>query len=338
MRKPAMKFAKYPLLLIGLLLLGAVSTQIIRAASGSDAVRHAIGAAPELAPNQQGCSGQPQIQYAFANPPTINSGQVTTLSWGLVGNANAAFLQAPNGHRTGIGTPGSQQVNPTQTSTWFIVGVCGSTETQVPITVTVNNAPGCSGSPQMNGFSANPSTIQNGQTSTLSWGPVNNAQSVQLSAQNQGSSGVPAPGSAPVHPNTTTTYFLTAWCQNNSVQSQVTVNVNNPPAPTPTPQPIYPGNNEVQSIQVQTSDQQNWTLHVGYYWNGSQPPGRMNAAGTNSNPNQATNTGASNLTPGQNLTTTINVVSVGRGVPTQFWACMVGTGNVELACKTVNYP
>lgn len=332
-----MKFAKSLLLVVGLLLLGVISTQMIKAASGSDAVRQVLGTAPQIAPNQQGCSGQPQIQYAYANPPVINPGQTTTLFWGLVGNANAAFLQAPNGNRTGIGTPGSQQVNPTQTSTWFIVGVCGSVQTQVPITVTVNNAPACSGVPQMNGFSANPSTIQAGQTSTLSWGPVNNATSVQLSAQNQGSSGVPAPGSAPVHPNQTTTYFLTAWCQSNSVQAQVTVNVSNPP-PTPTPIPIYPGNNEVQSIQVQTADQQNWTLTIGYFWNGSEPPGRMNAAGVNSNPKQATNTGASNLTAGQNLNTIINLVSVDRGVPTQFWACIVGKSNVELACKTVNYP
>ncbi|HZQ08973.1 MAG TPA: hypothetical protein VFD70_20515 [Anaerolineae bacterium] len=294
-------------------------------------------AAPPVAPNAQGCSGTPTIQYAYANPPSIYAGQTSTIYWGLVGNANAAYFQFPNGNREGIGTPGSKQVNPTETKTYLVIGVCGSNTAQIPVTVNVNNSPGCNGTPQITSFSANPTNIQAGQQSTLSWGPVNNAQYVQLNAQNQGASGVPAPGSIQVRPGSTTTYYLTAWCQNNSVQAQATVNVSNPPPPTPPP-PVCPGNNVVNSIQVQTSDNNTFNLTINYYWNGEEPPGRMNAAGTNNNPLQATNTGASNLTSCKTQNTRIQVVGVGRGVPTQFWACIVGKSNVELACKTVNYP
>jgi hypothetical protein len=172
-----------------------------------------------------GCSGNPVIQYAYANPGVINVGQVATLYWGLVGNANAAYLQYPNGNREGIGTPGSKQVNPTQTSTYQIIGVCGANQVATPITVTVNNQPGCNGAPVISSFTASPTTVSRGQFSLLNWGLVSNASYVQLSSQNQGGSGVPTPGQISVAPAQTTTYYLTAWCQSNSVQQQVTVTV-----------------------------------------------------------------------------------------------------------------
>ena len=98
-----MKHIAYIILLAGLLLLGASASSI---ASAAPVIDQAQSVSPQAVPNAQGCSGTPSIQYAYANPPTISAGQVTTLFWGLVGNANAAFLQHPNGHREGIGTPG----------------------------------------------------------------------------------------------------------------------------------------------------------------------------------------------------------------------------------------
>lgn len=225
-----MKYVNLTFLVVGVLLLGLASSQVAAAAP----VIESAHSTTLYAPNTQGCNGQASIQYAYANPPVISAGQTTTLYWGEVLNASRADLQSPNGHREGIGTPGSRQVNPTQTSTWYVVGTCGGNQQQWPITVTVNNAPGCNGAPRLNGFNANPPNIQRGQSTTLSWGPVLNAQSVQLSSASQGGSGVPAPGSVQVHPNQTTTYYLTAWCQGNSVQAQVTVNVSGAPPPSAT--------------------------------------------------------------------------------------------------------
>ncbi|HZQ06954.1 MAG TPA: hypothetical protein VFD70_10275, partial [Anaerolineae bacterium] len=279
-----------------------------------------------------GCQGTPVFNGFYASPQTISAGQGSTLNWGLVQNANAVYLQLPN-QTIGVSTPGQRGINPGSTTTYTLVAYCGNNQASIQTTVTVNGA--CSGNPNFNGFSANPTTIQKGQTATLNWGIVTNATSVVLQTPD-GNSGVATPGQLKVKPNTTTTYTLIAYCYNRSVQTSVTVNVQGPPKPTPTPTP-FPGNNSINSITTQKQGK-NWTLKVQYYWNGTEPPGRLNAAGTNNNNKQATNTGAADAIAGQTRTATIKVVNVGRGDPTQFWACLVGRGNVELACKTVPAP
>lgn len=324
-----MKFTMHVLLLGGLLLFGLASSPSVHAAPVSRAASRSLPAAPALAPTQQGCSGQPQIQYAYANPPSISAGQVTTLYWGLVGNANSAFLQAPNGQRTGIGTPGSQQVNPTQTSTWYIVGVCGSVETQVPITVTVNNSPGCNGAPQLNGFSANPSTIASGQSSTLSWGPVLNAQYVQLSSQSQGGSGVPTPGSVVVTPGQTTTYYLIAWCQSNSVQAQATVNVTNAPPPPPPS-----GNNSITNITKSgLTSSSSLVITVNYYWDGQDPPATMQATAFNSSGGQVGVSNNTRINANTNFYANLNFTPYPGGM-SSVTACMLGGSGTELVCQS----
>ncbi len=320
------------ILLAGLVVCLAASGQSVKATSVGDLTSHQNNlTTPALAPNAQGCNGTPVIQYAVANPPTISPGQVTTLQWGLVGNAQAAFLQFPNGHRQGIGTPGSQQVNPRQTSTYFIVGVCGPNQVQVPITVTVNNPPGCQGAPQLNGFTANPSTIQGGQASTLSWGPVNNAQYVQLSSQGQGGSGVPTPGSITVNPTQTTTYFLTAWCQSNSVQAQVVVTVSNPPPPPPPPQ-----GNRITGITRNggLSNANRLVLTVNYYWDGQDSPATLQATAHNASGGQVGQSNATRIDPNREFFANVNMTPAPRGM-TSVTACIIGRSGSELVCQSV---
>lgn len=326
-----MKHLVYIFLLAGLLLVGAAASQIANAAPVIEKTQNVTAIA---APNAQGCNGAPSIQYAYANPPTISVGQVTTLYWGLVGNANAAFLQWPNGSRTGIGTPGSQQVNPTQTSTYLIIGQCGGNETSLPIVVTVNNAPGCNGAPQLNGFTANPQTIQAGQSTTLSWGPVLNAQSVQLSSQNQGGSGVPAPGSVQVSPAQTTTYYLTAWCQANSVQAQVTVNVTGAPPPTPTPPAPTPGNS-ISGISknggLTNSDQ--LVISVGYFWDGQDAPARLQATAHNSSGGTVGTSNATNINANEQFNANLRFAPYPSGM-SSVTACIIGSSGTELVCQS----
>lgn len=309
--------------------LAVVFVQSVNAAQIEPPTAQAIVApAPFAAPNAQGCSGQPTVQYAYANPPVINAGQVTTLQWGLVGNANAAYLQMPNGHRQGIGTPGTQQVNPTQTSTYLIIGACGGTETQVPITVTVNNTPGCNGQPQLNGFTANPATIQNGQASTLSWGPVNNAQYVQLSSQNSGASGVPAPGSIQVNPNQTTTYYLTAWCQSNTAQAQVTVNVSNPPTPPPS------NNNRITGISKNggLSNNKQLIVTVNYFWNGQDAPATVQVTAFN-NGQRINQSNATRIDPNRDFYANVSIKPYPNGM-NSVTACIIGHSGTELVCQS----
>jgi hypothetical protein len=332
MRTNAMKHILRFLLLTAFVSLAAASSQTVSAAPVTDATPRApVVAAPALAPNAQGCSGTPTIQFGYANPAVINAGQVTTLYWGLVGNANAAFLQHPNGHREGIGTPGSKQVNPTQTSTYLVVGVCGGNEATLPITVTVNNSPGCNGQPQMNGFTANPANIRAGQSATLSWGPVLNAQYVQLSSQNQGGSGVPAPGSVQVSPNQTTTYYLTAWCQGNSAQLQVTVNVSNPPPPTPPP-----GENRITGITKNGSLTNNKQLVVtaNYFWSGQDAPANAQATAYNAGGQVVGRSNATRIDANREFYANLRFAPYPPGM-TRVTACIIGSSGTELVCQTV---
>lgn len=105
------------------------------------------------------------------------------------------------------------------------------TRTPTPVTPAPPPPPaGCSGSPNITSFSASPASIQRGQSSTLSWGAVTNADNVSVEPS---IGGVPAPGSASVSPVNTTTYTLTARCGNNSVTRQTTIQVSAPPPQPP---------------------------------------------------------------------------------------------------------
>lgn len=72
----AMKNIIRLLVLTAILTLGAASTQVVSAAQ-PETVTPEKGAValPFAAPNAAGCSGQPTVQYAYANPPTINRGK-----------------------------------------------------------------------------------------------------------------------------------------------------------------------------------------------------------------------------------------------------------------------
>lgn len=328
------KFSLIFLFALLFLSIGVAVTSVHAAPSQDAQPRAHVQAAPPAAPNAQGCSGTPTLQFAYANPSTIVPGQVSTLTWGLVGNAQAAFLQFPNGNRQGIGTPGSQQVNPTQTTIYYIVGVCGSVQTQWPIQVNVTNSPGCSGTPQMNGFTANPSTINAGQSTTLAWGAVLNAQSVQLSSQNQGGSGVPAPGSIVVSPQQTTTYYLTAWCQSNTNQLQVTVTVNNAPPPTPPP-PANRINSITQNGGLTNSNQ--YVVTANYFWNGEDAPASMQATAHNDAGSQVGVSNRTNIASSQtmdaNLLFNPNPQPNGMSSVT---VCMYGSSGTELVCQSAS--
>ena len=91
------------------------------------------------------------------------------------------------------------------------------------VTVTVNggNNGGNTDKPTIANFNANPTVINNGQCSTLSW-QVTNAQTVTITSLNN----VALTGSSSVCPTQTTTYTLTATNANGSVTANVTVTVN----------------------------------------------------------------------------------------------------------------
>jgi hypothetical protein len=86
----------------------------------------------------------------------------------------------------------------------------------------------CVGTPTISYLSVSPSTIQPGQTATLSWGMVYGAEVAVLRTPSQ-ATGVATPGQMTVYPDQTTTYTLQAACGRNRAQTQVTLYVEVPP-------------------------------------------------------------------------------------------------------------
>jgi peptidoglycan-associated lipoprotein len=78
---------------------------------------------------------------------------------------------------------------------------------------------------------ASPSSINSGESSTLSW---NSTDATQLSID-PGVGAVPAQGTAKVTPSDTTTYTITASGPGGSTSATATVSVNPPPPPPPAP-------------------------------------------------------------------------------------------------------
>jgi peptidoglycan-associated lipoprotein len=83
-------------------------------------------------------------------------------------------------------------------------------------------------------FSAEPTSIQRGQTSTLRWEVSGSVTSVSI---NQGIGTVQSTGSSRVSPSDSTTYTLTATGPGGTNTSSATVSVAAPPPPPPPPPP-----------------------------------------------------------------------------------------------------
>jgi hypothetical protein len=159
------------------------------------------------------------INSFSASPTQITSGGSSTLSWSTTDCTSVSI--SPN--IGNVSASGSRIVYPTQTTTYTITGYgannSGDTKS---VTVTVNTQiPNC----VINSFTANPTTITSGGSSTLSWNTTG-CTSVNISNLNYN---VPVDGSQVVYPVHTTTYTLTAYGENGSpITLSRTVTVSNP--------------------------------------------------------------------------------------------------------------
>src|SRR6185312_9972308 len=88
--------------------------------------------------------------------------------------------------------------------------------------------------PTVTQFSAEPDTIQRGQSSTLRWEVSGTATSVSI---DNGVGTVQATGNHRVSPSDSTTYTLTATGPGGTRTATATVNVSAPPPPPPPPAP-----------------------------------------------------------------------------------------------------
>ena len=107
-------------------------------------------------------------------------------------------------------------------------------------------APTPPAAPTVASFSAEPTTIQPGQSSTLRWEVTGSVTSVAINA---GIGAVQNTGNRRVSPDSSTTYTLTASGPGGNTTSSVTVTVTAPPPPPPPPPPPA----QKESIETQVS-------------------------------------------------------------------------------------
>jgi len=169
--------------------------------------------------SQNSLSTQPAIEFQ-ATPSTVMSGVATVLTW-KASNAVSVII-------AGLGkfpAVGSARVTPTVTTTYkaIAVGPSGtSTSSAVVQVMTPVDKPTLE-------FSAQPSNITAGESSTLSW-IANNATSVSIA----GVGTFPATGSVQVTPASTSTYAATATGAGGTASSNTTVTVTSTQNPPPT--------------------------------------------------------------------------------------------------------
>ena len=161
-----------------------------------------------------GCDGDKPIVLNFsASPSTINQGGSSTLSWS-VSEADTVTITPDVGT---VASSGSTSVSPGVTTTYILTATNSAGSVTASVTVTVIPL----GVPIINIFSAIPSTINQGESSTLSWS-VSKADTVTITP---GVVPVASSGSTSVSPVVTTTYILTATNSAGSVTATVTINV-----------------------------------------------------------------------------------------------------------------
>lgn len=175
----------------------------------------------------------PLINAFDANPPNISGGGFSTLAW----NTSGASAVSIDGGIGNVALTGSRTVSPAVTTTYTLTATnsAGSiTATCQIMIVGAPSTPSVAGQPLVLSFTANPSGITAGSSSTLSW----NVSDATLVTIDQGIGTVGTTGSTIVLPAATTTYTLTASNAVDSTTSTAQVIVTSDgytPLPTPTP-------------------------------------------------------------------------------------------------------
>lgn len=206
----------------------------VRATSRADSSRSAA-ATVTVMPEP----GAPVIASFAAAPAAIVVGQSSTLGWSVTG---ATSLSIDNGVGSVTGLS-SKQVMPAATTTYVLTATnaAGSVTATAKVTVTTK--------PTITSFTANPTSINAGQSSTLRWS-VTGATSLSIDNAVGSVTGLT---STPVTPAATTTYTLTATNAAGSVTATAQVSVTNKPmiaSFAATPPTINPGQSSTLSWSV----------------------------------------------------------------------------------------
>ena len=176
---------------------------------------------------------QPVVSFS-ASPTTIALGQSSTLTWNVTNSTSVVI-----GGVGPVGPSGTQSVFPTQTTTYVLqaTGPGGTAQNQATVTVSAQTV--------ISLFSASPTVVNEGDSSTLTWS-VQNATGVTI---DNGIGAVSSSGSMQVKALQTTTYTLTAT---GSTMATATTTVSVTPPPLPLQVSIRAVPNAVQAGQPVT--------------------------------------------------------------------------------------
>ena len=162
-----------------------------------------------------------------ASPSLIDAGQgqSATLSWSSTDADSCMASGAWSGTRSATG---SENLSPSVTSTYTLTCTGDGGSASDTVTVTVNQAP--VPVPVVN-LSTTPSTIDQGQSATLSW---NSTDASSCTASGAWIGDRATSGTEVVSPTVTSDYTITCAGDGGSDSATVTVTVNAPPPPTVT--------------------------------------------------------------------------------------------------------
>jgi len=162
-----------------------------------------------------GCNGgsPPIIKIFSASPSTINQGESSTLTWS-VSDADTVTITPGVGK---VDSSGIISVYPGVTTVYTLTATNSAGSVTASATVTVIPL----GGPIIKIFSASPSTINQGESSTLTWS-VSDADKVTI---NPWVGPITSSGSTTVSPVVTTIYTLTATNSAGSVTASANINV-----------------------------------------------------------------------------------------------------------------
>ena len=157
-----------------------------------------------------------------ASPTSIVRGNSSTLTWATT-NATGVSINQTIGS---VAVDGTRVVSPTITTIYLLTATKDARTVTCPVTVTVTDVP-TPLTPICNSFTANATTINRGQSSTLTWNTTN----VNTVSINNAIGSVGVDGNVTVSPLQTITYTLTGTGANNQqVSCPVTITVNQPDA------------------------------------------------------------------------------------------------------------
>src|SRR5579859_6435792 len=169
-------------------------------------------------------AGSTAVTSFTATPSTITSGSASLLSWTTTNVTQVTISNVPGTLRPND----TVSVSPTSTTTYTLTAT-GPNNGQATATVTVTVTPP-SNTPTVQ-VQANPTTINAGQISTVTW-TTSNAVGITFNPDiSEGEPGtLPLEGHATVSPAQTTTYTATATSQSEATATAaVTITVNQVP-------------------------------------------------------------------------------------------------------------